>query len=413
MNLITEHQLLIFLIQLFLLLIVARGLGSLFAKIRQPPIVGELMAGILLGPSILGNGFPSIFNWLFPVESPQPQMLESITWVGLLLLMLLAGTEVDISIINKQKKPILLTSIMGIVLPFVLGLLLGLFFLPDSYMESNSQRILFGLFLATALSISAIPVITKILMDLNLFKTKIGIVNMASAMLNDLTGWIIFSIIIGLFNGEGYYFGKLVKITLLTFIFAGFCLTFGRLIMGKILDLTQKKSSSHSRILTLALSSAFLCGAITQGIGIHSVFGSFMAGIMISGSHHLKESTKDIIRDFTTGIFAPLFFATVGLRVDFFRNFDLFLVLIIFLIACVGKILGASLGAKLGGMSNVDSLCIGFGMNARGMMEIILALLGLKYGIIKESVFVALVIMAIVTSLMSGPLIKWTIARSN
>lgn len=359
MNLITEHQLLIFLIQLFLLLIVARAIGSLFAKIHQPPIVGELMAGILLGPSILGNVFPSVFKWLFPVESPQPQMLESITWVGLLLLMLLAGTEVDISIIKKQKKPILLTSIMGIILPFALGLMLGLFFLPDSYIAINSNRIFLSLFLATALSISALPVIARILMDLNLLKTDIGLVNMAAAMLNDLAGWIIFSIIIGLFNGEGYHFDKLVKIVLLTFIFAGFCFTFGRWIMGKILDLAQKKSSSHSRILTLALSSSFLCGAITQAIGMHAVFGSFMAGIMLSGSHRLKGSTKDAIRDFTIGIFAPLFFATVGLRVDFFRNFDLFLVLVIILIACIGKIIGASLGAKLGGMSNIDSLCIG------------------------------------------------------
>jgi len=413
MNLITEHQLLIFLIQLFLLLLVARGLGSLFAKIHQPPIVGELMAGIFLGPSILGKISPSAFKWLFPVESPQPQMLESITWIGLLLLMLLAGAEVDISIIAKQKKPIFLTSIMGIALPFVFGLALGLFLLPDSYIGLNSNRIFLSLFLATALSISALPVITRILMDLNLLKSDIGIVNMASAMLNDLAGWIIFSIIIGLFSGEGYHLGKLVKITLLTLIFAGFCLTFGRLIMGKILDLTQKKSSSNSRILTLALSSSFLCGAVTQGIGIHAVFGSFMAGIMLSGSHHLKSSTKDIIRDFTIGIFAPLFFATVGLRIDFFKNFDLFLVLIIILIACAGKILGASLGAKLGGMSNTDSICIGFGMNARGMMEIILALLGLKYGIIKESFFEALVIMAIVTSLMSGPLIKWAKSRTN
>ena len=405
-----EHELLIFLLQVFLLLITARTLGELFRNLRQPSVIGELLTGIILGPTILGNISPAIFRWLFPGATPQPQMLEIMAWMGVLLLLLVAGMEIDISVVWRQGRPAIATSIMGIIVPFSSGFILGLI-IPPTYLVNPEHRLLFSLFLGTALSISALPVIARILMDLDLLKTDLGMITVAAALFNDLVGWIIFSIILGLMSGVGASLTGLTEIASLTLGFALFCFTIGRWAIDKILDWAQIILPWPTGVLTLALGVTLLCSAITQWIGIHAVFGAFLAGVMIGDSPHLRERTRETISEFTASVFAPLFFATVGLKVNLLQSFNPVLVLALFTVACLGKLVGCNLGARWGGMSREDALCVSFGMNARGAMEIILALLAFKYGLIGDEIFVALLIIAVVTSLMAGPLMKWSLRR--
>ena len=368
------------------------------------------MTGIILGPTILGNISPAIFRWLFPTATPQPQMLEIMAWMGVLLLLLVAGMEIDISVVWRQGRPAIATSIMGIIVPFSSGFILALI-MPRSYLVNPEHRLLFSLFLGTALSISALPVIVRILMDLDLLKTDLGMITVAAALFNDLVGWIIFSIILGLMSGVGASLTGLTEIASLTLGFALFCFTIGRWAIDKILDWAQIILPWPTGVLTLALGVTLLCSAITQWIGIHAVFGAFLAGVMIGDSPHLRERTRETISEFTASVFAPLFFATVGLKVNLLQSFNPVLVLALFSVACLGKLVGCNLGARWGGMSREDALCVSFGMNARGAMEIILALLAFKYGLIGDEIFVALLIIAVVTSLMAGPLMKWSLSR--
>jgi Kef-type K+ transport system membrane component KefB/mannitol/fructose-specific phosphotransferase system IIA component (Ntr-type) len=405
-----EHELFIFLIQVFFLLVTARTLGEIFRNFRQPPVIGELLAGILLGPTVLGNISPDIFLWLFPSATPQPQMLEIIAWLGVLLLLLVAGMEIDISVVRRQGRLAISTSIMGIIVPFISGVILGLI-IPQSYLIDPDQRLLFSLFLGTAMSISALPVIARILMDLDLIKTDLGMITIAAALSNDLVGWIIFSIVLGLMSGVGASLTGLAEIASLTLGFALFCFTLGRWVIDKILNWAQIILPWPTGVLTLALGVTLLCSAITQWIGIHAIFGAFLAGVMIGDSPHLRERTRETISEFTASVFAPIFFATVGLKVNLLQSFNPVLVLVLFAVACLGKLVGCNLGARWGGMAKEDALCVSIAMNVRGAMEIILAILAFKYGLIGDEIFVALLVIAVITTLIAAPLMKWSMEK--
>jgi Kef-type K+ transport system membrane component KefB len=261
------------------------------------------------------------------------------------------------------------------------------------------------------LAISALPVIARILMDLNLLKTDTGVLIIASAMFNDLVGWLFFSFILSLFaNDESISVGYSITMII---GFGLFMLTIGRYLLNKSLPWIQTKLSWPGGVLSISLGICLLCAAFTESINIHAILGAFIAGIAIGDSVHLKEKAREIIHQFVTNFFAPLFFVSIGLKVNFVENFDLAIVLIILVLAYIGKISGASLGAYLGGMSKNKSLAVGFGMNARGAMEIILGTLALNAGLINAPVFVALVVMAIITSLTSGPFIRYFLRESS
>jgi Kef-type K+ transport system membrane component KefB len=199
---------------------------------------------------------------------------------------------------------------------------------------------------------------------------------------------------------------------LLTFCFAAFMLTIGRGLLNRVLPWVNRKMAWPGGVLSLSLALCFLGAAFTEYIGIHAIFGAFIIGVALGDSEHFSERAKEIVHQFINNIFAPLFFVSIGLRVNFFTNFDLVLTLIIIFIAFAGKIVGAGLGTRLGGFSWKESLAAGFGLNARGAMEIILGLIALENGLINEKVFVSLIIMAIVTSMTSGPLMKWSLNRT-
>ncbi len=400
----SEHDFALFLFQLFILLSAALTAGSFLRRLGQAAVVGEIVAGVLLGPSILGAFAPELAAFLFP--SSQTHMLGTIAWLGGIFLLLVAGTEVDLATLRHERRVVLSTSLMGITIPFTLGMIFALY-VPDRYLVDSEQRWLFALFMAVAMSISAIPLVAKMLMDMKLLKTPLGHVIIGAAVVNDLIGWIFFAIILNTMGAGNSTGGSIVGVVTMTLTFALVCLTAGKILMVRLFSFFHVLRLPSEGILGLAVLTAFFCAALAQWIGVHAIFGAFLAGVMIGETGEIANHTRETLRNFVLYLFAPIFFASMGMRADFIAHFDAVLVLGVLVIACVGKILGGALGAYLGGMPRPEALAVGFGLNARGAMEIILAFLALEYSLINEKVFVALVITAIVTSIMSGPLIQW------
>ncbi|HZL99052.1 MAG TPA: cation:proton antiporter [Planctomycetota bacterium] len=390
------------LLALGLLLLVGRALGELAWRLKQPPVLGEIVAGILLGPTVFGRLNPAHFETLFPASGPVAIARDGLAGVVVTLFMLVAGMEVELSTIWRRGRAAFAVSLTGIVIPFGLGLIAALLVPGAMGREPGADPTVFMLFLAVALSISALPVIARTLMDLNLYRSDMGMVVIASAVFNDLVGWIVFAIVLGMLEG-GHSIGPTVTMVV---GYAALMLTAGRWAIDRALPLIQAHLSWPAGALGFALVLALFGAAATQWIGVHALFGAFMAGVALGDSKHLRESMRTMIERFVSAGLAPLFFATIGLGVDFYTHFDPVLTALVLVIACAGKVLGCSWGARWAGMSRRESWAVGFGMNARGAMEIILGLVALRAGIIGERLFVALVIMALVTSVMSGPLMQ-------
>ena len=401
----TEHQVVIFLLALAALLGLARVFGELARMIGLPLVVGEILAGVLLGKSGLSHASPNAYEFLF--SSPTTTtMLGAYTTVAAVLLLVVAGLEVDLGIVKRRGSTALVVAGLGMLFPLVCGLGLG-HVVPDAVLVNPEQRTMFAVFVGVALSISALPVIAKTLLDLGLFKTDVGLLVMTAAMLDDLVGWIAFSVLLGPMHGGGIDFRRLATTTGLAILFAGGCIIFGRRIVDRILARIESRPTlAPGRVLSLVVVLALLGASVTQAIGLHAVFGGFVIGVTVGDSPRLRERTRQTILQFVTNIFAPVFFASVALRVDFLANFDLGLCLVFFCVATFAKVAGAGLGARLSGLPARESLAVGFGLNARGAMEIILALLGREAGLVSDRVFVAIVTMAIGTSVLAGPSMK-------
>ncbi|MFN5884364.1 MAG: cation:proton antiporter [Bacteroidota bacterium] len=394
------------LVAIGIMLLAGRLLGEFFRKLKMPLVVGELLAGICLGPSLLGKYFPQLNEVVFTTQGHVGLVLNGISTVSVIMLLFAAGMEVEFSVIRQQSKTALKTSFVGLISTLTLGYFSGNMLFPYFGDGAQSSQLVFSLFFATAMAITALPVIARTLMDLDLFKTKIGMIIIAAAMFDDVIGWILFSVVLGMMHSgtSSYEFLNTLGLTLL---YAVVILTAGRILINKSLPWAQRNLSWPGGVLAFSLGFAFLGAAFTEKIGIHAIFGAFIMGIAIGDSAHLNEKTRDIIHQFITNIFAPLFFVFIGFKVDFIANFDLVLVLIVTGIAVVTKLLGAGLGALWGKLTVKQALAVGFGMNARGAMEIVLGLLALQARLITLPLFVALVVMAVLTSILAGPMLKY------
>jgi Kef-type K+ transport system membrane component KefB len=410
MNKLSHTELIQLMIQLSVMLAFGRIMAEVARKFKQPAVVGEIIAGLILGPTFLGTFSPDTFDLLFPKTGASAIVLDGFTKVAVVMLLFIAGLEVDLRIVFQQGKQALFSSFFGLIIPFLLGFIVPYAF-PGFFGNTNgTDQLLFALFMGTAMAISALPVIVRIMMDLKLFKTKIGMLVVASAMVDDIIGWMIFSIILGMIGKGGNI--SVGYTLLLTVGFTAFMLTIGRGLLNRLLPWVNKKLAWPGGLLSLSLALCFLAAAFTEFIGIHAVFGAFVVGIALGDSEHMSERAKEIVHQFINNIFAPLFFVAIGLKVNFLVNFDPWITLVILFIAFAGKIIGSGLGTKLGGFTWRESLAAGFGMNARGAMEIILGIVALENGLINEVIFVSLVIMALVTSMTSGPLMKWMLRPS-
>jgi Kef-type K+ transport system membrane component KefB len=398
------------LLQLSVMLLVGRLFAEVARKLKQPAVVGEIFGGILLGPTILGMINREWFHSLFPVPSTSGVILSGFVQVAVVMLLFIAGLEVDLHIVWQQGRQALFTSLLGLIIPFFVGFIFPYFFPEFFGIADSHQHIVFALFMGTAMAISALPVIVRILMDLNLFKSRMGLLVVTSAMVDDVVGWIIFSVILGMIgkNGQAMSLGNTIGLTI---TFVAIMLTLGRGLLNRVLPWMNKKLAWPGGVLSISLALCFLGAAFTEYIGIHAIFGAFIMGVALGDSEHFSERAKEIVHQFINNIFAPLFFVSIGLRVNFFTNFDWLLTLIIIVIAFAGKIIGCGLGTRLGGFTWRESFAAACGMNARGAMEIILGIVALENGLINERVFVSLVVMALVTSMSSGPLMKWLLRK--
>jgi Kef-type K+ transport system membrane component KefB/mannitol/fructose-specific phosphotransferase system IIA component (Ntr-type) len=402
----TSQSIMVIFLSLGILLGAARVLGELAQRLHQPAVLGELLAGVLLGPTILGSVAPELSAFLFPPQGPSAIALDTIATLAIVLFLLVAGIEVDLSTIWRQGKVGCKIGITSIVIPFLVGLSAAWLVPQLLGRQPEADPLIFALFLAIAMSISALPVIAKTLMDMDLYRSDLGMVVVGAAIFNDLVGWIVFAVVLGLMGGPPGSGNHIVLTIALTLAFAGAMLTLGRWLIHKVLPFVQAYTRWPGGELSFALILALLGAAFTEWIGIHAIFGAFLVGAVLGDSSHLRERTRVTIDHFVSFIFAPVFFASIGLKVNFLTHFDFPLVLTVLVIACVCKLAGGTLGARWGGKSPREAWAVGFAMVSVGAMGIIVGMLALEAGIIRQRLFVALVIMAMVTSMMSGPAMR-------
>jgi Kef-type K+ transport system membrane component KefB len=391
------------------MLLLSRFASELGRKIGLPIVMGELLVGIFLGPTVLGAVSPTIYNTIFPftTNAHVSLALDGLFSLAVIMLLFIAGLEIQLSQVIRQGRITIFASLGSMLLPFASGFAAA-WFVPHWFQVEQPDHFRFALFLGTAMSISALPVIARILLDMKMFKTKVGMVIISSAIFNDLVGWLFFSFILSVsvigkddgLTGVGHTLAYILA-------FSVFMLVIGRFFLNRLLPWVQSRLSWPGGVLSLSLGLCLLCAAFTEFIHIHAILGAFIAGIAIGDSVHLREQAREIMHQFVTNFFAPLFFVSIGLKVDFIQYFDWFIVGVVLILACVGKVVGASLGARLGGMDWRQALAVGFGLNARGAMEILLGSLAFQAGLITQPIFVALVVMALVTSVTSAPMIRY------
>jgi len=408
-----EHELYLFLVQFVLLLVAARILGQVATKFGLPSVVGELLAGFVLGPSLLGNIAPGLFDSIFPQVPEQVHLLEIVSWLGVIMLLILTGLETDVGLIARKGKGAAAISLGGIVVPFGLGFLLG-FVLPSDFVADPNKRLVFALFIGTAMSISAIPVIAKVLMEMKIIRRDIGQITLAAGMIDDTIGWILLSVVAGLASSgtvNPITAGKSV-ISVLAVLLVSY--TLGRKLVAATLKALDNRVGGDMVKITTLMSLALAFGAVTQWLKLEAVLGAFIAGILVGQVKRFDERARHIFEMVALGVFAPVFFAASGLRVDLGQLAKpkvLGVGMVVLAIAIVGKFVGAYVGARASRLGHWEALSLGAGMNARGAMEIIVATIGLSKGILTPEMYSIILMVAIVTSLMAPPILRWTLSH--
>ncbi|MFN3871807.1 MAG: cation:proton antiporter [Ignavibacterium sp.] len=407
-----HQELLKILIQILFLLVSARVLGEVALKLKQPAVIGEILAGVLLGPSLLGNiEIISPFVDLYRYPSV---MLEVISLIGALMLLFITGYEIDLGLIKHHSKSASSTALGGLLIPLIGGYLISNI-IPDKFLVNPSERFIFSLFIATAMSVSAIPVIAKVLIDLNLLRRDIGQITIAAGMIDDAVAWIILSFVLGLIQMGTITLSDSAYAVVKVLAFAVFGFLIGRRLAKELLQFIQDKVESRYKSLTLIFSFIFLYASIAQAIHLEAVFGAFIAGIVFSQISSVPKEAIIRIESITFGVFAPIFFASAGLKVDIkaLLNPELaLLALALITVATLSKIFGVYVGARL--LAKVDhwtALSFGAGLNARGAIQIIIATIGLSFNVISPEIFSIIILMAVVTSVISPIMLKYTLEK--
>jgi Kef-type K+ transport system membrane component KefB/nucleotide-binding universal stress UspA family protein len=404
---------LLFVAQITVLLLVGRLLGEAMLRLKQPAVMGQLIAGLLLGPSLLGALFPDFQHALFPAANEQKAMLDAISQFGVLLLLLLTGMETDLKLVKRTGRASIFASLTGIIVPFVFGVALGEM-LPDSLLPDPGKRLITALFLGTALSIASVKIVATVIGEMNFLRRTVGQIILASAIIDDTVGWIITAIIFSLaLQGQVDAF-SVAKSVIGTLVFMGLSLTVGRRLVFTIIRWVNDTFVSDFAVITAIL--LIMCGmAITTDlIGVHTVLGAFVAGILIGESPILTRHIQEQLRGLIFAFFMPVFFGTAGLSADLTILKDPALLLLtvgLIAIASLGKFSGAFAGGKLGGLTWPESLALGCGMNARGSTEVIIATIGLSMGALSQNLFTMIVAMAIITTIAMPPTLRWALAR--
>lgn len=403
----------ILVVQLALLIAVGRGLGEIMQRIGQPSVIGELLAGLLLGPSLFGWVWPQAQSIIFPAAPEQKALIEGIAQIGILLLLLLTGMETDLKLVRKVGRAAITVSIAGIVVPFCCGFVLGQF-LPEILLPHPEQRLVASLFLGTALSISSVKIVAVVVREMNFTRRNVGQIIVATAVIDDTIGWIIIAIIFSLASRGTLDIFSLAQAVLGTLAFLAFSFTIGRRLVFQLIRWANDNLLSSAAVITVILLLMSAMALTTHLIGVHTVLGAFVAGILVGESPILTKQIDERLRGLITSLFMPVFFGLAGLSADLTVLKDpnlLLLTAALVIIASVGKFGGAFLGGAFGGLSRGESLALASGMNARGSTEVIIATIGLSMGVLSENMFSMIVTMAILTTMAMPPMLRAALAR--
>jgi Kef-type K+ transport system membrane component KefB len=410
----SHDDLLQLLVQIVVLLLAARLLGEVSQRFGQPAVVGEILAGILLGPSLLSGLFPFVEQWIIPQTEVSGYLLETISLLGVMFLLLITGLEIDIGLIRRQARSAVGMAVGGLSFSLPIGFLLGQH-LPDDLLGDPDSRFVFALFIATSMAIAAIPVVAKVLMDLNLTRRDIGQTLVAAAMIDDTTGWILLSIVIGMAAGAAVTVGTVAQSVLSVLAFLALSFTIGQWFVGKALKFVQNDINSRDKILSLVVILMFAWGTVSHALHLEALIGAFVLGILFSRLPNLDINVIHKLESIALGIFAPIFFATAGLKVDIISLLEprlLAITLLVIGVAMFCKVVGVYTGSRLiGRRDHWTAVFFGFGLNARGSMEIIVATIGLSLGVLSQEMFSIIVVMAVATSLMAPFALRWAVMR--
>ncbi|MFK0335156.1 cation:proton antiporter [Rhizobium sp. NPDC090275] len=403
----------LFLLQIVVLVVSGRLLGELMVRIGQPSIMGQIIAGVLLGPSLFGLALPDLQAQLFPSDAAQKSMTNAVGQLGILFLLLLAGMETDLALARKLRKSATGVSLTGIAVPFAAGFALGEL-MPADFLPDPDKRLVASLFLGTALSISSVKIVASVVREMDFMRRNIGQLIVASAIIDDTLGWIIIAITFSLAKTGTVDPLTLMKSVVGTLAFMAFSFTIGRRIVFEIIRWTNDNFKSDLPVLSAIIAIMGGMAMITNAIGVHTVLGAFVAGILVGESPILTRQIDVQLRGLTTALFMPVFFGLTGLQTDLTTLADpkiLALTVAVVLIASIGKFGGAFAAARTSGLSNSEALALGCGMNARGSTEVIVATIGLSVGVLNEQLFSVIVAMAVVTTMAMPPTLRWALAR--
>jgi Kef-type K+ transport system membrane component KefB len=403
-----HHPLAILILQIITILFTARLFGIIFTRIGQPMVIGEIVAGIVLGPSILGALLPGFSSFLFPLESLQN--IQVLSQIGLILFMFVIGMDLDLSIIQKKASDAIVISQASIIVPFAFGLILSYFLYPR-YTPANIPFHSFALFICIAMSITAFPVLARIIQEKGWTKTHLGAIAITSAAVNDITAWCLLAVVIALVKA-GSIMSALGSI-ILAIGYVCFMIFILKPFLLKMKDAFPTKETMNKGVIAfyfiILLSSAYL----TELLGIHALFGAFMAGITMPADTNFRKILVDKIEDISLVLLLPLFFVYTGLRtqIGLLNQGHLWVAFgLVVLIAVTGKFIGTVFSARYVKQSWRDSLILGALMNTRGLMELVVLNIGYDLGVLSPEIFVMMVLMALVTTFMTGPsltLINW------
>jgi Kef-type K+ transport system membrane component KefB/nucleotide-binding universal stress UspA family protein len=403
----------LFVAEILLLMLVGRLLGEAMLRIGQPGVMGPLIAGLVLGPSLFGLLLPNWHGALFPKSAEQKAMIDAVSQFGVLLLLLLTGLETDLKLVRQTGWAAISASLFGIVIPFGFGIALGAF-IPDSLLDDPAKRLVTALFLGTALSIASVKIVATVVGEMNFLRRTVGQVILASAIIDDTVGWMITAVIFSLAQ-QGHVDIKSVAMSLIgTAAFMTFSFTAGRRLVFIIIRWVNDTFASDFAVITAILLIMCAMALITDAIGVHTVLGAFVAGILVGESPILTKHIDEQLRGLIFAFFMPIFFGTAGLSADLTILKDptiLALTAGLIAIASIGKFGGASLGGWFGGLTQREALALGCGMNARGSTEVIVATIGLSMGALSQSLFTMIVAMAVITTMAMPPSLRWALKR--
>lgn len=396
-----EHPLTLLLLQIAVIVFVSRLLAFLVAKISQPMVIGEIIAGIVLGPSLLGLFWPGVSQFLFPPDS-LPN-IEVLSQLGLILFMFVVGLELDVHLLKHKAHNAMVVSHASIMVPFFGGVSLAYFFY-DTLAPSHISFLGFSLFIGIAMSITAFPVLARILQERGLTQSPLGVLALISAAAGDITAWCILAVVIAIVQA-GTVTSALFTI-LLSILYVIIMLTFVRPLLQHLADRYASADGLSKAFAVIAFGLLFLSAFSTEVIGIHALFGAFLAGVIMPSQIEFRKMLAVKIEDISLVILLPLFFASTGLKthIGLLDNYSDWLICgLIIVVAVAGKVAGSMVAARFTGQSWPESLAVGVLMNTRGLMELIVLSIGYDLGVLSPTIFTMLVLMALVTTFMTSP----------